>query len=96
MKKESYVYIVMNKTKTVLYIGVTDNLVKRIHQHKNKLVEGFTQKYNITELVYFEIFDSIIEAVTREKQLKNWKREWKIDLIRKINPKFKDLYSTLL
>lgn len=84
-----------NKISTVLYVGVTDNLIKRVYQHKNKLADGFTSKYNINKLVYYEIFEDINEAIKREKQIKNWHREWKVNLIRKINPELNDLYKTL-
>jgi len=90
--KISYIYIMANKPKGVLYIGVTSNLVNRAYQHKNNLIAGFTSQYNLYFLVYYEIFDNIREAITREKQLKNWKRQWKIELIEKENPDWKDLY----
>ncbi len=85
-----------NKVNTVLYVGVTSNLVKRVYQHKNKLADGFTSKYNIDKLVYYEIFEDIKEAIKREKQLKNWHREWKMNLIKQSNPQFNDLYQSLL
>ncbi len=94
--KQSYVYIATNLSNTVLYTGVTSSLVKRIYQHKNKLADGFTSKYNITKLVYYEIFEDINEAIRREKQIKNWHREWKMNLIKQSNPQFNDLYSSLL
>jgi len=84
-----------NKVNTVLYIGVTDNLIKRVYQHKMKMVPGFTEKYNTNKLVYYEVFEDINEAIKREKRLKNWHREWKINLIKEKNPNFEDLYSTL-
>ena len=80
-----------NCNNTTFYIGVTSNLQKRIWEHKNKVVEGFTKKYNINKLVYYEITDSIESAIIREKQLKNWHREWKLNLIKDNNPEFKDL-----
>jgi len=91
-----YVYIVTNRQKGSLYIGVTTALVKRIWEHKNKLVEGFTKKYNIDKLVYFEETPEINSAIAREKQLKAWKREWKISLIEINNPDWKDLYQDLI
>ena len=94
--KQSYTYIMTNKVNTVLYVGVTSNLVKRVYQHKNKLADGFTSKYNIDKLVYYEIFEDIKEAIKREKQLKNWHREWKMNLIKQSNPQFNDLYQSLL
>lgn len=94
--KQSYVYIMTNKMNTVLYIGVTDNLVKRVYQHKNKLADGFTSKYNINKLVYYEIFEDINEAIKREKQLKGGSREKKLKLIENGNPEFHDLYNEIL
>ncbi|MFH4803767.1 GIY-YIG nuclease family protein [Vibrio diabolicus] len=75
----------------VLYIGVTSQLPQRIWQHKNGVVEGFTKKYNVHKLVYFELFEDMATAITREKQLKQWKRKWKLDLVRETNPNFLDL-----
>ena len=77
-------------------MGVTKNLIKRIFEHKNKLYEGFTKKYNVCKLVYFEIYNDINEAIKREKQLKNWHRDWKINLIKKTNDGFRDLYDEIL
>lgn len=94
--KQSYVYIATNPNNTVLYTGVTSNLVKRIYEHKNHLASGFTSKYNINKLVYYEIFEDINEAIEREKQLKNWHREWKMNLIKQSNPQFNDIYQSLL
>ncbi|MBI5206071.1 MAG: GIY-YIG nuclease family protein [Nitrospirae bacterium] len=90
-----YVYILASKKNGTLYIGVTSDLVKRIYEHKNNLVEGFTKKYNVHNLVHYEIAEDINSAVTREKQLKKWNRDWKIKLIEKSNPVWKDLYSDL-
>lgn len=89
------VYILSNFNETVFYIGVTGNLQKRILEHKNKVVEGFTKKYNIDKLVYYELTENIESALNREKQLKRWHREWKINLIKKMNPKFNDLFEYL-
>ena len=80
-----------NYNETTFYIGVTGNLQKRIWEHKNKVVEGFTKKYNVDRLVYYELTDSIESAINREKQLKHWHRQWKINLIKEMNPKFRDL-----
>ena len=91
MNKIYAVYIMTNYSETSLYIGVTSNLPKRVWEHKNKVVEGFTEKYNVNKLVYYETTDSIESAIKREKQLKNWHREWKINLIKEMNPEFKDL-----
>ena len=84
-----------NTINTVIYTGVTDDLVKRVWQHKNKVVESFTKKYNINKLVHYEIFESIIEAIEREKQIKGGSRQKKIDLIKKNNPCFRDLYDEI-
>ena len=91
MKKTYTIYIMTNYSETSLYIGVTSNLPKRVWEHKNKVVEGFTEKYNVDKLVYYETTDSIETAIKREKQLKNWHREWKINLIKEMNQEFKDL-----
>jgi|SRR3989338_2794440 len=90
-EKEYYTYIMMNKWNTTSYIGVTGELSGRVWQHKRKVNPGFTQKYNINKLVYYEIFDNPEEAIAREKQLKRWSRKKKVNLIKKHNPKFKDL-----
>ena len=95
MKNSYYVYILTNYNQTSLYIGVTNNLVRRLYEHKNKIIEGFSSKYNVSKLVYFEETDSINSALNREKQLKKWHRDWKLDLIRKSNPEFKDLSEDL-
>ncbi len=91
MDKTCAVYIMTNYSETTLYIGVTSNLEKRVWEHKNKVVKGFTNKYNVNKLVYFELTDSIEFAIKREKQLKRWHREWKLNLIKENNPDFKDL-----
>ena len=88
----SYIYILTNKPNGVLYIGVTSNLKRRIIEHKESFIPGFTQKYKTTSLIYFEEYEDIRNAITREKQLKKWNREWKIRLIEKINPEWKDLF----
>ena len=85
-----YVYIMTNNSKT-LYTGVTNNLNRRVYEHKNKLIQGFTAKYNITKLVYFEIFNDINQAIAREKQIKGWLRKKKINLIESVNPEWDDL-----
>jgi len=91
-----YVYILASKKHGTLYIGVTNDLIKRVHEHKNDLVEGFTKKYGVHQLVYFEQTGSIESAITREKQLKKWRRQWKIELIEEKNPGWKDLYLDLV
>jgi putative endonuclease len=90
-EKNMFVYILANSGNTVLYIGVTSNLERRIFEHKNGLVDGFTKKYKVKKLVYFENTPDPSVALNREKQLKNWHREWKINLIMQQNPTFKDL-----
>lgn len=94
MAKGGYVYIVSNKARTVLYTGVTSNLYNRIYEHKNGHGSAFSRKYQCTDLLYCEFHPSIEEAINREKQLKNWKREWKETLIKSSNPKLKDLYDS--
>ena len=93
--KQYYVYILTNKLNEVLYIGVTNDLIRRIFEHKNKLVKGFTEKYNLTKLVYYETTNEIESAIMREKQLKNWHRQWKINLIMNFNPQWKNLSDDL-
>ena len=90
-----YVYILANKRNGTLYVGVTNDLRRRIHEHKNNLIEGFTKKYNVHDLVYFEQTIDIQSALQREKQIKIWKRKWKIDLIESSNPEWKDLHDGL-
>jgi putative endonuclease len=84
-----------NKINNILYTGITNNLYKRVYEHKNKLVEGFTKKYNINKLVWYEVFDNPQDAIAREKQIKAGSRQKKINLIKNINPNFKDLYEDL-
>jgi len=88
--KQYYVYIMTNRSKT-LYTGVTGNLIRRVYEHKNKLVDGFTRRYNITKLVYYETTSEITSAIAREKQIKGWLRKKKIALIESMNPEWKDL-----
>ena len=87
-----YVYILASHIGGTLYIGVTNDLIRRVGQHKRKLVEGFTEKYGVTKLIYFEQFDDPENAIKREKQLKRWNRAWKIRLIEEHNPNWEDLY----
>jgi putative endonuclease len=96
MLKQPAVYIVTSKRNGTLYIGVTSDLVKRIWEHKNNMVEGFTKRYNVHRLVWYELHAAMESAITREKQLKNWKRKWKLELIESINPDWKDLYNTIV
>ncbi|MFH1245183.1 MAG: GIY-YIG nuclease family protein [Candidatus Omnitrophota bacterium] len=93
---QGYVYILTNIHNKVLYTGVTSDLVKRVYEHKNKLVDGFTKKYNVHKLVHFEVFDDIMTAIGREKQIKGWLRKKKIVLIEGNNPEWKDLYEGLV
>lgn len=90
-----YVYILASEKNGTLYVGVTSDLVKRIYQHRNDLIEGFTKQYQVHQLVYFEQTDDITSAISREKQLKRWKRQWKLELIEKENPNWEDRYSEL-
>ncbi|MBW2179598.1 MAG: GIY-YIG nuclease family protein [Deltaproteobacteria bacterium] len=91
MDKNFCVYILANKRNGTLYIGITSELIKRIWQHKEKFADGFTKKYNVNKLVYFEQFRDPESAIKREKRLKKYKRQWKLNLIEKANPKWKDL-----
>ena len=95
MNKTYAVYILTNYNETTFYIGVTGNLQKRIWEHKNKVVDGFTKKYNVDKLVYYELTENVESALNREKQLKRWHRQWKINLIKKMNPEFNDLSEQL-
>ena len=95
MNKQYFVYIMTNPKNTVLYTGVTSDLRKRIYEHKEKLVEGFTKKYNIVKLVYYEVLENSYSAVSREKQIKGGSRQKKSDLISSLNPKWDDLYDRL-
>ncbi len=90
MEKQYYVYIATNKSGT-LYTGVTNNLRRRMHEHKNKLVRGFTSKYNINKLILYEIFSNPIDAISAEKKIKGWDRKKKIELIKRKNPKFEEI-----
>ncbi len=95
IKNQYYIYILANKRNGTLYIGVTSNLIKRLYEHKNNIIEGFTKKYNIHKLVYYETTNDIESAIRREKQLKKWNRKWKINLIENSNPEWIDLYFGL-
>ena len=94
MSKQYSVYIMTNRSGT-LYIGVTNDIVRRIYEHRTKIVQGFTAKYNITRLVWFETYDDPISAISREKELKKWKRVWKVQLIEAQNPERNDLYESI-
>ena len=96
MNKQPAVYIIASKRNGTLYIGVTSDLVKRIWEHKNNMVEGFTKRYNVHRLVWYELYANMESAITREKRLKNWKRKWKLALIERSNPKWPDFYYTIV
>jgi putative endonuclease len=95
VKSQYYVYIITNKGNSTLYTGITNDLKRRIYEHKEKLVEGFTKKYNITKLVYYEIYDDAENAINREKQIKGGSRQSKLDLINSLNPNWHELYEEL-
>jgi len=90
-----YVYIVASRKDGAIYVGITNDIVRRVYEHRIKAVPGFTSKYNITQLVWFEIYDDPTNAIAREKELKKWKREWKVKLIEAENPDWKDLYESI-
>ncbi len=96
MEKQPTVYILASKRNGTLYTGVTSNLVKRIWEHKNDVQEGFTKKYKVHRLVYFEQYRTMETAITREKRIKKWDRQWKIDLIEKENPQWRDLWDDIV
>lgn len=94
--KTPCIYILTNKPKGTLYIGVTSNLPTRIYQHKNGFVDSFSKKYNLHMLVYYELHENMYSAITREKRLKKWNRDWKIQLIEKLNSTWRDLYNDII
>lgn len=96
MEKNGYVYIMASARNGTLYIGVTSDLVKRVYEHRNGLVDGFTKRYGCKTLVWFEVHDRIDEAIRREKQMKEWKRGWKLRTIEADNPNWDDLFSALV
>ena len=96
MDRQYYIYIMTNKTNSVIYTGVTNNLIRRIYEHKEKLVEGFTEKYNVSKLVYYEFCEDAEEAISREKKIKGGSRAKKIALIENINKDWKDLYEEII
>ncbi|MCB1532423.1 MAG: GIY-YIG nuclease family protein [Alphaproteobacteria bacterium] len=93
--KAGYVYILTNKPNGTLYLGVTSNLQKRVWEHKQKVVEGFSKKYDLDRLVWYEAYDDITDAIVREKQMKKWERSWKLKRIREMNPEWLDLHEAL-
>jgi putative endonuclease len=90
-----WVYILASRKHGTIYIGVTNDLIRRVYQHKNKLAKGFTKEYSVIRLVWFETYDDITAAIEREKKLKKWRREWKINLIERDNPNWDDLYDAI-
>ncbi|MEA2878414.1 MAG: putative endonuclease [Hyphomicrobiales bacterium] len=96
MGRHFYVYILASGKHGTIYIGVTNDLIRRVYEHKEKLVPGFTKDHHVDKLVYYEIFDDPEPAIVREKRLKRWKRDWKIELIERDNPSWDDLYSELI
>jgi len=96
MGKNYFVYILTNKGNSVLYTGVTNNLVRRVYEHKEKLVEGFTKRYNCSKLVWYEMYDDSYNAILREKQIKAGSRKKKLDMINRMNPEWKDLYDEIV
>jgi putative endonuclease len=96
MLMASYIYILTNKPNGTLYIGVTSDIVRRVYEHRIKAVKGFAEKYNLTQLVYFERYEHIEDAIHREKCMKEWKREWKVRRIEEMNPEWKDLYEAIV
>ena len=91
-----YVYIITNKIRGTIYIGVTNNIARRMYEHRNQLIDGFTSKYKLDKLVYAEESENVEDAIRREKQLKNWHRNWKINLVESVNPNWEDWYETLV
>ena len=96
VSKQPVVYMLASKKNGTLYIGVTSNLIKRIWEHKNNLVQGFTKQYNVHDLVWYELHENMESAILREKMLKEWKRTWKLELIESSNPNWHDLYDTII
>ena len=95
MEKQFYVYILASRRNGTIYVGMTSALMQRVWQHKNNLVEGFTSKYKVDQLVYYEMIEDPNVAVQRERQLKKWNRKWKLQLIEKMNPTWRDLYDDI-
>lgn len=93
--KSFYVYIMTSGRNGTLYVGSTSDLIKRAWEHKNKLIPGFTARYNVHMLVFYEVHETYVEAARREKRFKNWRRQWKLNLIEKLNPEWHDLYENI-
>jgi len=96
MVKKPCVYLLASKRNGTLYVGVTSDLVKRVWEHKNDMVEGFTKRFGVHKLVWYELHESLTSAISREKAIKEWKRRWKLELITQTNPEWRDLYADLL
>ena len=96
MSRQPAVYILASKRNGTLYIGVTSNLQKRAWQHKNDLVQGFTKRYGVHQLAYYELHEDMVSAITREKQMKKWNRAWKVKLVERQNPDWKDLWEGII
>ena len=96
LEKQPAVYILASKRNGTLYIGVTSNLIKRVWEHKNNQVEGFTKRYSVHDLVWYELHSTMESAVIKEKQLKEWQRKWKLKLIERVNPEWRDLYNRII
>ncbi len=96
MERQPCVYILTNTEKGTLYVGVTSDLANSVCQHKNKLVDGFTKKYDLDKLVYYELYESMEFAIAREKAIKNWKRRWKLEIVNSFNPEWNDLYQDII
>lgn len=96
MERNYYVYILASKRNGTIYTGITNNLARRVYEHKNHIFEGFTKKYNVTRLVYYENYNYVYDAIEREKIIKQWRRAWKIKLIESFNPLWKDLYDEII
>ncbi|PWU22875.1 hypothetical protein C5B42_04805 [Candidatus Cerribacteria bacterium 'Amazon FNV 2010 28 9'] len=94
--RQYYVYILSNQRHTVYYVGVTNDLIKRVWEHKNKLANGFTKKYNVDQLVWFDVTNDVEGAISSEKRIKRWKRSWKENIIKEKNPLFEDLYTSIV
>jgi putative endonuclease len=90
-----YVYLLASRKHGTLYIGVTNDLIRRVYEHRSKVVDGFTRRYDVDKLVWFEVYDDVLSAIAREKELKKWRRDWKIRLIEEQNPNWMDLYPVL-
>ncbi|MFH1245589.1 MAG: GIY-YIG nuclease family protein [Candidatus Omnitrophota bacterium] len=95
-QKQYYVYMLASRRNGTLYTGVTNDLIRRVYEHKNDLIEGFSKKYGVHRLVHYELFENIEDAIQREKRIKKWQRTWKLELIEKENPDWNDLYDNLI